>query len=66
MGGALMDTPMSTHMYWRYKFLWDFSRIKFYWCLLVHRKYRLLPDGKLESACDRCYSQRNVLTGEIY
>lgn len=46
---------------WRtsFEFWWKFSRVRFYLCLLIHRKVRRLPGGVLESACEKCYLQNN-------
>jgi hypothetical protein len=38
-------------------FWWTFSQLKFYRCLIVHRKIRILPSGILESSCRKCYAQ---------
>lgn len=54
------ESPWRGHP-WRHRFdfWWKFSSLRFYWCLLVHRKYRWVDGGtKLESACEKCYLQR--------
>jgi hypothetical protein len=53
---------------WRYrlKFWWDFSTLKFYLCLVIHRRYRWLPGNVLESACEKCFDQSKWRKGIDY
>lgn len=53
------ENPWRGHR-WRHRldFWWKFSSLRFYFCLLAHRKYRWNHDGNLESACEKCYLQK--------